>query len=439
MNEIVIEAEGLSKKFYIGKRLEKFKTLRDTIAETFTAPLRKAQNLLRGHATGAAELNEEIWALQDVSFTVRRGEVLGIIGRNGAGKSTLLKILTRITEPTKGYAEIRGRVGSLLEVGTGFHPELTGRENVFLNGAILGMQRAEIENNFDEIVAFAEVERFIDTPVKHYSSGMYLRLAFAVAAHLETEILLVDEVLAVGDTSFQKKCLGKMEEVGREGRTVLFVSHNMAAIRQLCSTCLWIDDGSIKEIEAPEKVIASYLNCSNGRSEPDAVFFDQNIEKDFQLRSVRLINQEGNPKQDFDCDGPVIVELGCQVHRPVPGLYGYLSILKKDGTTVMVSDSFDTLPNPLDNLSVGMHKMHITIPGRTLGHGHYVIYLNFSSRFSMTNFNVDSPGNVCSFYLSDFTSHRGNRRRGFFSTQLSWSLTQNPSATVKSSHILKTS
>ena len=245
MSDIAIKVEGLGKQYRIGGREPRYKTLRDSMTDAFTAPFRRAAAILRGQAYGAAELDETIWALKNVSFEVKRGDVIGIIGRNGAGKSTLLKILSRITEPTEGYARINGKVGSLLEVGTGFHPELTGRENIFLNGAILGMKRAEIERKFDEIVAFSEIEKFIDTPVKHYSSGMYMRLAFAVASHMDPEILVVDEVLAVGDAQFQKKCLGKMEEVGKEGRTVLFVSHNMAAIKALCKRGILLENGQI--------------------------------------------------------------------------------------------------------------------------------------------------------------------------------------------------
>src|SRR3989454_14034 len=230
--DVAIRCQGLGKQYRLGPR-QRYRALRDTLPALALAPfrgLRSAIGFGRPTAQGAT-----LWALRDVSFEVSAGEIVGIIGANGAGKSTLLKILSRITEPTEGQAEIHGRVGSLLEVGTGFHPELSGRENVYLNGAILGMRRAEIEKKFDEIVAFSEVEKFVDMPVKHYSSGMYLRLAFAVAAHLETEILLVDEVLAVGDVEFQKKCLGKMEDVSKQGRTVLFVSHNMHAIRRLCA------------------------------------------------------------------------------------------------------------------------------------------------------------------------------------------------------------
>jgi len=235
MSDIAIRVDNLSKQYRIGQR-QRYKTIRESI-----------QGLLRprsaGTGTGAGE--QTFWALKDVNFQVKKGEVIGIIGRNGAGKSTLLKVLSRITDPTAGQIETVGRIGSLLEVGTGFHPELTGRENVFLNGAILGMRRAEIERKFDEIVAFAEIERFLDTPVKHYSSGMYMRLAFAVAAHLEPEIMVVDEVLAVGDAVFQKKCLGKMGEVAEAGRTVLFVSHNMSAIRMLCSKVLLLEKGRV--------------------------------------------------------------------------------------------------------------------------------------------------------------------------------------------------
>jgi len=238
--EFAISAEGLSKRYRLGARKTGYRTLREAISGAFTSSIARMRS-----PGGPAEAERNVWALEDVSFEVRRGDVVGVIGRNGAGKSTLLKVLSRITEPTAGRARIQGRVGSLLEVGTGFHPELTGRENIFLNGAILGMRRAEITAKFDEIVSFAEIARFIDTPVKHYASGMYLRLAFAVAAHLEPEILLVDEVLAVGDVLFQKKCLGKMEDVARTGRTVLFVSHNMGAVRSLCNTGLVLDAGRL--------------------------------------------------------------------------------------------------------------------------------------------------------------------------------------------------
>ena len=267
MSNIAIRVENLGKEYRIGATQARYRTIRETVMDAARAPFARAGKLLRGEATGAANLDETIWALKDVSFEVKHGEVVGIIGRNGAGKSTLLKILSRITEPTTGYVDLYGRVGSLLEVGTGFHPELTGRENIFLNGAILGMSRNDINRKFDEIVDFAEVERFIDTPVKHYSSGMYLRLAFAVAAHLEPEILLVDEVLAVGDAAFQKKCLGKMGDVAQEGRTVLFVSHNMGAVENLCARSVMIDAGKIALIGNTNEVVGRYMQHTYAESE----------------------------------------------------------------------------------------------------------------------------------------------------------------------------
>jgi lipopolysaccharide transport system ATP-binding protein len=260
----MISVENLSKRYLVGHREQRggqasYAALRDVIGQELRNFGRKAGDLLHGRQVVQGDTVEEFWALKDVNFEVREGEVLGIIGRNGAGKSTLLKILSRITEPTAGRVTLRGRVASLLEVGTGFHPELTGRENIYLNGAILGMSRAEIRRKFDEIVAFAEVERFLDTPVKRYSSGMYVRLAFAVAAHLEPEILIVDEVLAVGDAEFQKKCLGKMNEVSRGGRTVLFVSHNMGAVTSLCTRVIWLNRGLSERDGSARDVIDDYL------------------------------------------------------------------------------------------------------------------------------------------------------------------------------------
>lgn len=282
MSDIAIRIENLGKMYRIGGAQEQYRTLRDSITDAVGAPFKRARSLLRGQAYGAAGLEETIWALKDVSFEVKHGEVVGIIGRNGAGKSTLLKILSRITEPTEGYADMYGRVGALLEVGTGFHPELTGRENIYLNGAILGMSREEIDRKFDEMVAFAEVERFIDTPVKHYSSGMALRLGFAVAAHLEPEILVVDEVLAVGDAGFQRKCLGKMENVAQEGRTVLFVSHNMAAVQNLCSKAILLESGKLVMQGPTDEIIDNYLRNSE--------FLNNGV--DFADRTDRTGNQK---------------------------------------------------------------------------------------------------------------------------------------------------
>src|SRR5713101_2878024 len=261
MSQVAICVEGLSKRYRIGQR-ERYLALRDVLTRSVTFPFRW---LLGRRAASNGDSPAHIWALKDVSFEIRQGEVVGIIGRNGAGKSTLLKILARVTKPTGGFAEVRGRMGTLLEVGTGFHPELTGRENVFLSGAILGMSKAEIHRKFDEIVAFADVEKFIDTPLKHYSTGMQMRLAFAVAAHLEPEILLVDEVLAVGDSAFQKKCLGKMGDVARGGRTIVFVSHQMNQIRRLCARVMWIDAGRLRLDGSTAEVVRAYESAALSR------------------------------------------------------------------------------------------------------------------------------------------------------------------------------
>lgn len=347
-----------------------YKTLRDTVADAFMAPLRRTAKLLRGQATGAAGLDETIWALRDVSFEMKKGEVVGIIGRNGAGKSTLLKILSRITEPTTGYVEIFGRVGSLLEVGTGFHPELTGRENIYLNGAILGIRRADITRKFDEIVDFAEVDRFVDTPVKHYSSGMYLRLAFAVAAHLEPEILVVDEVLAVGDARFQKKCLQKMGDVGAEGRTVLFVSHNMPAVTRLCKRVILLEDGRLVADGPAHKVVGSYLNSGFGTA---ARREWMNPEKapggEFaRLRSVVVRGERGEVIDVIDIRESVTIEMEYEVLKSGRILLPYYQFVNEEGLEVFVSGDLDPAwrkrPRPK-----GLWKSKVRIPGNYLSEG----------------------------------------------------------------------
>ena len=296
MSNVIIRAQNLSKLYRIGRR-EKYYTLRESLMNVLKAPF-GAFRSNGGQPSSSDNRGNTIWALRDVSFEVKKGEVVGVIGRNGAGKSTLLKILSRVTEPTEGCVEIHGRVGSLLEVGTGFHPELTGRENTYLNGAILGMKKTEIDRKFNEIVAFAEVEKFIDTPVKHYSSGMSVRLAFAVAAHLEPEILLVDEVLAVGDAAFQKKCLGKMGDVTREGRTVLFVSHNMDSVRQLCQRAFWLEQGQIRAKGDPLDITIRYVNENCPVDLGNAGQFqrrgEDTIGKTVWVDSVELRDSSGN-------------------------------------------------------------------------------------------------------------------------------------------------
>jgi homopolymeric O-antigen transport system ATP-binding protein len=312
MSDIVIAAEQLSKSYLVGHRSakrERYTALRDVIVREARNFTRKTVDFVRGRQIVQGDDVEQFWALKDVSFEVKRGEAVGIIGRNGAGKSTLLKILSRITEPTEGRVRIRGRVASLLEVGTGFHPELTGRENIYLNGTILGMRRAEIDWKFDEIVAFAEVERFLDTPVKRYSSGMSVRLAFAVAAHLEPEILVVDEVLAVGDVDFQKKCLGKMSEVAGGGRTILFVSHNLAAIEALCPRSLYLSSGMLLKDSSSEAVIATYLTRSRDSSQ-DMQARPRAIQDGLELKCTRLSTTM------LRCGEPLEVEFEFRADEP---------------------------------------------------------------------------------------------------------------------------
>ncbi len=330
MNLPAIEVSGLSKRYVI-QHESRHDNLRDTLHHT-------ARKLWRRVRWGTGFTSEEFWALRDISFTVQPGEVVGIIGRNGAGKSTLLKILSRITEPTSGKVKLRGRVASLLEVGTGFHPELTGRENIFLNGAILGMSRAEIRRKFDEIVAFAEVERFLDTPVKRYSSGMYVRLAFAVAAHLEPEILIVDEVLAVGDVAFQKKCLGKMQDVSRaEGRSVLFVSHNLPSIRELCSTAVLLNQGTIQASGPCQRVLAQYQLGLAGTPltsvpKPPAELLDRAY-----ATSVEIEDLEGKPRLIWPVGEPFRVRVGFHIARRQSAFVAAVGIQSADGTSVQTA------------------------------------------------------------------------------------------------------
>lgn len=377
MSDIAIKVERISKKFQIGRRQTGYKTLRDTLVDAFVAPFRKAGNLLRGNATGAAELDETIWALQDLSFEIKSGEVVGIIGTNGAGKSTLLKILSRITEPTSGFAEIYGRVGSLLEVGTGFHPELTGRENIYLNGAILGMRRAEINRQFDEMVAFAEVERFIDTPVKHYSSGMYLRLAFAVAAHMEPEILIVDEVLAVGDARFQKKCLNKMQDVGKEGRTVLFVSHSMPAITRLCKRAILLNEGRITQDGPSHEVVGYYLNA--GLNSSAVREWDDPVKAPggeiARLRAVRVRDHDGAVTDVLDIKQPVALEMEYEVLRPGCVLLPHFLLVNQEGIRLFVTLDRDAewkgKPRPK-----GRYVSTAWIPENLLAEGSIFVHAN---------------------------------------------------------------
>jgi len=375
-DKIAIRVNHLGKKYTIGGPQEPYLTLRDAIVNSVKAPFRRLNQ---------TPPDEGFWALKDVSFDVTQGEVVGIIGRNGAGKSTLLKILSRITAPTEGTVELHGRVGSLLEVGTGFHPEMTGRENIFLNGSILGMKKTEIEQKFDEIVKFAEIEKFLDTPVKRYSSGMYVRLAFAVAAHLEPEILVVDEVLAVGDAAFQKKCLGKMGEVAKEGRTVLFVSHNMNAIEQLCNSCLLLESGKIKYFNNDVKTVTKkYLFDESQQSDLPAW---KNSGHEFNspyFKPLRfyITDKTGNilrTSANNSDESYIVIEGEIKILDPALTI-GY-AIYSEDGNLLYWSYQTDGEEETWPKLITGLNCIKSQFPKRMLNQGNYKIEFISSLHF----------------------------------------------------------
>jgi len=364
MTEQAIQVERLSKKFHVGSLKNQEMTLQEKLARSMTAPFRRIGGLLRGHSTAAADLNEVYWALRDVSFTINKGEVVAIIGRNGAGKSTLLKLLSRITEPTSGRAIIKGRIGSLLEVGTGFHPELSGRENVYLNGSILGMRRKEVEKKFDEIIEFSEIAKFIDTPTKHYSSGMRVRLAFSVAAHLEPEVMFVDEVLAVGDAGFRKKCLEKVRSIAQGGSTVIVVSHNAQQVTSICERAIWLSSGQLVDDGPATEVVTKYLSQSIGLSgERTWLDGERNGGEIAKVRSMRIRNARGEVTNNIDVRESFCIETEVEVLKP-----GYGLLLKYDLQTsdnVGAFSSTDT-KNPTWNnktWEVGTHLLRMWVPG----------------------------------------------------------------------------
>lgn len=394
----VITVENLSKKYIIGhQKQERYTTLRDVLAN---GAKRFTHKLRHPFAAPARDPNhEEFWALKDVSFEIQQGDRVGIIGRNGAGKSTLLKILSRITEPTFGRVSIKGRVASLLEVGTGFHPELTGRENIFLNGAILGMSKAEIKKKFDEIVAFAEVEKFLDTPVKRYSSGMYVRLAFAVAAHLEPEILIVDEVLAVGDVAFQKKCLGKMQDIGGEGRTVLFVSHNMTAVSTLCNRSIVLEKGGLILDAAPETAIKNYFDGVYGKEVARVEWDIINAPGDdtVRLTSVAVLNSRGEESSSFDRREPISFQLGYVIpSKQRAPISPQIRIFDESKTCVFVSHKPQEWINEREN----SHYMSVcVIPAYFMNDRRYSADIYFTTPHTKTiHLHLE---NAVSFNVSD--------------------------------------
>ena len=405
----IIRVQGLSKQYHIGGPTAPYSTLRETLMDLARKPMRA---LRRNGDTST------FWALKDLDFEIAPGEIVGIIGRNGAGKSTLLKILSRITEPTIGRAELYGRVASLLEVGTGFHPELTGRENIFLNGSILGMARKEIESKFDEIVAFSEVEKFIDTPVKHYSSGMYVRLAFAVAAHLQPEILIIDEVLAVGDYTFQQKCLNKMQDVSTGGRTVLFVSHNLGAINRLCNRCLLLEGGKLIASGPTASVVQSYM--TSGLVQRPEFTQPSNPAKAINLLRVALTGADGEIRSEIRYDECLSFEFVYETNQPVTGTSLGLMVYTLDGTCAFTSADIDANQEFLKVRNPGTYYARVTVPAQCLNVGRYSVKVGMANAMSGTIYdNVEAiifrivdtgtPGSV-----------NGIRRPGILQPMLNW-------------------
>lgn len=421
MSDYAIRVEGLGKQYSLGGTQAGYQTLRDSIGAAVTWPLRLLKGQLRNRA-------EKIWALKDISFELKPGQVLGVIGRNGAGKSTLLKILSRVTEPTAGYAEIHGRVGSLLEVGTGFHPELSGRENIYLNGAVLGMKRKEIASKFDEIVEFSGVSKFIDTAVKHYSSGMYLRLAFSVAAHLEPEILVVDEVLAVGDAEFQRKCLGKMSDVAATGRTVLFVSHNMSAIMRLTEESIVLERGELV-YRAPTRQAVDYYMASGLSQSGERTWLPAEVPADaapFRPISMRVRDPQGKVIDTVLSRQPLEIEIEYELTQPIQGLRVGVYLQSVRGEVVFTS--FDTdEPKQYDKYATraaGHYVSRAILPANYLNEGQYLLGMNASS-FRVRRYFSDERALA---FTVDAMGAPGMQwpepRQGFVRPQLEWTIEQ---------------
>ena len=405
MTSVLISASGLGKRYFLGADPLGARSLRDRMTELVRSAFQPRR----------PAISREFWALRDVGFELKRGEVLGVIGRNGAGKSTLLKIISEITEPTEGQADLHGRVASLLEVGVGFHPELSGRENVFLNGAILGMSRAEIRRKFDEIVAFAEVETFIDTPVKRYSSGMYVRLAFAVAAHLEPDVLIVDEVLAVGDAAFQRKCLGKMESVASQDRAVMVVSHNMSIVTQLCERVLWLDCGRVVSSGRTAQVVSDYL--SQGLTAFMTWQPDRETSDVFTYHQVSVARGDGGPSDGaIPADASVDLIFDFSVRRTiVPGRLSF-RIGREDGLAIITSSNTDTLSTANAAWPLGRQRLRCTIPGSLLAPAKYFVTISEPGEAGHT-----LHENILSFTISDQNSLVGrDRREGIIAPVLPW-------------------
>lgn len=421
MSSVVVSAQSVGKCYTIGHRSgDRAPTLRDALVRTAGRIIRASSDIAQGRAVVSGDEREDFWALKDVSFEIQAGDIVGLVGRNGAGKSTLLKILSRITDPSCGRIEIVGRVASLLEVGTGFHQELTGRENIFLNGAIMGMSSAEVRRKLDEIVDFAGIDRFLETPVKRYSNGMYVRLAFAVAAHLEPDILIVDEVLAVGDAGFRRKGLAKIQEASRAGRTVILVSHDMAVTTALCKSAIWLDGGLLRQIGPAAEVTRGYMMEATSPHGQFMSCLQGDGGRSFRILDVQIMDAAGDVRRMFSCDEGISVVIHYFVRRSVPHLRGGMEILREDDVLVMVSDSMDREHGTLSALKEGHGTIRIRIPERTLSPGDYRVSLNFSRADGLPDEDVDCQGHVAVFSLHDHLTSRGNARGGFFSLRLDW-------------------
>jgi lipopolysaccharide transport system ATP-binding protein len=424
MSNPIIHVENLSKRYVLSHQQDgsDYQSFRDVLTNGVKGLGRRLNPFKSKSQRVTNPTREEFWALKDVSFDIQQGDRIGIVGRNGAGKSTLLKILSRITEPTQGEIRIRGRVASLLEVGTGFHGELSGRENIFLNGAILGMSKAEITRKFDEIVAFSEVEKFLDTPVKRYSSGMYVRLAFAVAAHLEPEILIVDEVLAVGDAQFQKKCLGKMEDVGREGRTVLFVSHNMGTITQLCNQAVYLVRGKVADIGAVNPIVAKYL--TEGVASEACVKFDSNHatqKSSLYFKEVSIVDGEHQTTSEIDVRYPFQVHLTYEVTKEVKNVEISVIVMTDDGRAVLTTHQSDLDPQSCERRNVGIHSVAVQFPAMFLMPGSY--FLSIAAHEPMVQF-YDHHQNVIQLNVNEtgtkISKYGDYRQVGLILADLPW-------------------
>lgn len=418
-----IKIENLGKKYII--RHEKQSHRYETLSESLIHSSKNIVRMIRHPVMAAkrdSEDREEFWALKDVDLEISQGDKVGIIGRNGAGKSTLLKLLSRITEPTTGRIKIKGRVASLLEVGTGFHPELTGRENIFLNGAVLGMKRSEIKQRFDNIVAFAEIEKFLDTPVKRYSSGMYVRLAFAVAAHLEPEVLIVDEVLAVGDLQFQKKCLGKMSDIGKEGTTVLFVSHNLSAVNQLCDNAVLLQEGTVIMQGNTSDVVNQYTSRIETNATPVSNYDNTNMEAIGCLRRISVSNANEDPSSNLEMNKPISIEIDYELNQKCQGvIIGTTIISEENNLPIIVASDPELEPSRLGTRSPGYYKARIEIPANILNTGRYRVRSGIVRDKSIIDVKED-----VSFSLYDsvgiVTMIGSARKNAMLSIQLPWEI-----------------